>query len=225
MKILSNIPVKFNTPDLLSRLHIEPNSEDADEFGKLVETVSSIANPKAMFDVCYIEDRTDNTVSVGGATFTSRALRINTDKVEMVFPFVATCGAEFDRIDILRDEMLKQYWLDELKAAALCAAHNYLSSHLKERYALPGTASMSPGSGDSDVWHIEQQRILFSLLGDAEKAVGVRLTDTCLMIPNKSISGIAYPSEVTFETCRLCHRKQCCGRKAPFDKVLFERMT
>ena len=36
--------------------------------------------------------------------------------------------------------------------------------------------------------------------------IGVTLTDTFLMLPNKTVSGIFYPTEVDFVTCQLCHR-------------------
>ena len=77
---------------------------------------------------------------------------------------------------------------------------------------------MSPGSGDAVIWPIEQQRNLFALLGDGSQQIGVQLTDSCLMIPNKSVSGIRYPTEIDFHTCQVCHREDCPGRIAPFDE-------
>ncbi len=225
MNTLSRIPVKFEHDKLLSRLHIEPGSQDANDLAALIELVSKSANPKAVFDVCYVGARTDDTVAIAESVFTSRTLRVNLDKVERLFPFVATCGAEFDRISIPNNDIVQQYWLDELKATALRAAHDHLFSHLKKTFGLHKVTSMSPGSGDLEVWPIEQQKILFTLLGDVEAAAGVHLTDSCLMIPNKTISGIAYPAKITFETCRLCHRQNCPGRLAPLDERLYENIN
>ncbi len=225
MNTLAQIPVKFEHDKLLPKLRIEPGSQDADDLAALIELVSKSANPKAVFDVCYVGARTGDTVAVAESVFTSRTLRVNLDKVERVFPFVATCGAEFDCVSIPDDDIVKQYWLDELKATALCAARDHLFTHLKKTFGLHKVTSMSPGSGDLEVWPIEQQKILFALLGDVEAAAGVRLTDTCLMIPNKTISGIAYPAEITFETCRLCHRQNCPGRLAPLDEKLYKSIN
>ena len=44
-------------------------------------------------------------------------------------------------------------------------------------------------------WPIEEQQPLFRLLGDTERAVGVRLTDSMLMVPTKSVSGICVAIE------------------------------
>jgi hypothetical protein len=84
---------------------------------------------------------------------------------------------------------------------------------------------MNPGSGDANVWPIEQQKELFSLFGDVENLIGVRLTDSFLMVPNKSVSGICFPTEINFQSCQLCHRMNCNGRKAPFDRKLWESVN
>jgi hypothetical protein len=44
----------------------------------------------------------------------------------------------------------------------------------------------------------------------------VRLTESMLMIPRKSVSGIFFPSEEGFVACQLCERENCPSRKAPF---------
>ncbi|MBE0616995.1 MAG: hypothetical protein IH608_03570 [Proteobacteria bacterium] len=47
--------------------------------------------------------------------------------------------------------------------------------------------------------------------------MGVRLTDSFLMIPRKSLSGLIFPSERPFVSCRLCDRRDCPGRQVPYD--------
>ena len=79
---------------------------------------------------------------------------------------------------------------------------------------------MAPGSLAD--WPITQQQQLFSLFGDVEAKIGVRLTDSFLMLPMKSVSGVYFPTETSFESCRLCPRKVCPGRRAPYDPKLWE---
>jgi hypothetical protein len=50
----------------------------------------------------------------------------------------------------------------------------------------------------------------------------VELTDSFLMIPNKTVSGIYFPTERDFRTCQVCHREKCPNRRAPFDQTLWE---
>ncbi len=158
----------------------------------------------------------------GRARFVSKVLRANLDEVERVFPYVATCGQELDAISIESDDIFGQFCRDTLKEMALHAAMSHLVTHLKEAYARETLASTNPGSGDINVWPIEQQRELFAFFGDVPESIGVVLTDSCLMVPNKSVSGLFYPSEDGFQSCQLCHREKCPGRRAPFDPHLWE---
>jgi len=47
----------------------------------------------------------------------------------------------------------------------------------------------------------------------------VRLTESLLMIPRKSASGIYFPTEVSFSSCQLCPRERCDNRKAGYDEA------
>jgi len=80
---------------------------------------------------------------------------------------------------------------------------------------------MAPGSLVD--WPIEEQAPLFKLLGDVENSIGVKLTDSLLMLPAKSISGIYFPTEVSFFSCQLCPRQRCESRKAKYDPGLAEQ--
>jgi hypothetical protein len=112
-------------------------------------------------------------------------------------------------------DVLEQYYLEAMADLALNQLHRDLGRRLESRFGFSQLSAMSPGSLSS--WPIDQQRQLFDLLGDTEVAVGVRLTDSCLMVPRKSISGIFFPTERKFFSCQLCPRVQCVGRKAPYD--------
>ena len=222
MEILTNIPFELDFAALAEPLRVEPDTPDAEQLADLIAQARTVGKPKATHAEAYIEGRTDETVTIGTETFTSRVLCKNLDGIGRVFAYVATCGVELDRIELPADDLLQQYWLDTIKATLLKSATTYLNEHLVKRYALGKTASMAPGSGDVTVWPIEQQRQLFALLGDVEGAIGVKLTESCLMLPNKSLSGIKFATEVDFRSCQLCHRPQCPDRSAAFDQELWD---
>ena len=222
MEILTNIPVELDPEALMKTAHVEPDSQDAADFGTLISDAREIARPKALFRECYVEARGKRTVTIDGVTFTSGALRMNLDKVERVFPYVATCGRELDQISFDREDILKQFWLDTIKATVLGIGIRHLNEYVDGKYALTKTVTMKPGAGDVTVWSIEQQKDLFALLGDVNGAIGVELTDSCLMVPNKSVSGIRFQTDVDFKTCQLCRREKCPSRTAPFDQELWE---
>jgi predicted transcriptional regulator len=80
---------------------------------------------------------------------------------------------------------------------------------------------MNPGSLTD--WPLREQRALFSLLGDVQATVGVELTNSLLMVPTKSVSGIFFPAEESFASCQLCPREACPNRRAPYDPELYDR--
>jgi len=89
---------------------------------------------------------------------------------------------------------------------------------LKRHFGLVQLSRMSPGSLKD--WPVTEQSPFFSLFGNVEELIGVTLTESMLMIPRKSISGIFFPTEVMFFSCQLCPRKGCPARKAPYDETL-----
>jgi len=222
MELLNDIAFQLDVDTLLARLHIDKESEDAKDIQHLVDHVAPLIKPKAIYEVSYIQYKGCDTVNIGGVAFTSRVLRVNLDKIERVFPYIATCGRELEKTVAATDDFMRRFWLDTIKEMALEAGRKYLSNYLKRRYALGQMSSMSPGAGSQDLWPIEQQKQLFSIFGNVEDLIGVKLTDSFLMIPNKSLSGIYFPTEIKFESCQLCPRKGCPARRAPYDKKLLE---
>jgi len=220
MEILSNIPVELATRDVLARLRVPEGSEDEKRARELIARVLEKANPKAIYDLCYVEEKGSRTVEIGGVVFESRVLRVNLDKAHRVFPYIATCGRELDDVPGVAGDPLLEYWLEELKVMALGAARTYLQEHIDAKYKPGKMSAMAPGSLAD--WPITQQEQLFSLFGDVEAKIGVRLTDSFLMLPLKSVSGVCFPTETSFESCRLCPRKVCPGRCAPYDPDLWE---
>jgi len=222
MEILDDVPVELDIDTLLARLRIDRESKIARDILDLIDNVAPVIRPKAIYEVSFIQNRDYDTVEIGGVTFKSRVLRVNLDKVERVFPYIATCGREVDEIATPSGDLLRQFWMDSIKEMALDAIRKYLVNHLKERYALEELSKMSPGEGSQDLWPIEEQRQLFSIFADVEDLIGVTLTDSLLMIPIKSVSGIYFSTEIRFESCQLCPREVCQRRMAPYDKNLLE---
>jgi len=221
METLDHIPFAVDAEALLTSLRIPPESDRASEIRRMLAAAQPIARPKAVYDACFIEKKGDDRVEFGGATFTSRVLRVNLDGAGRVFPFVATCGRELADYAGSLDDMVLSFALDTVMVNALGAAIEFLRNHLRERYALGQTSVMNPGSLDD--WPLSEQGPLFSIFGDVRRHIGVELTDSFLMVPIKSVSGIIFPTEVRFESCQLCPREVCPGRRAKHDPALWEQ--
>jgi len=221
MEVLGEIPFSVDVDALLESLRIPAGSYRAREIRRAAREAQKVARPKAVYDACFVEKKGDDTVAFGGATFNSRVLRVNLDEAERVFPFVATCGRELADHAAGVDDVLVSFALDMVMQRALHSAVTFLRNHLEQRFALGQTATMNPGSLDD--WPLTEQRQLFSVFGDVKKLIGVELTDGFLMVPVKSVSGIIFPTEIRFESCQLCPREPCPGRRAKYDPSLWQR--
>lgn len=222
MEILKDMPVSLDAGRVLERMNIRKKRDDMEKsIQEIIELALPIAKPKAVYEVSYIDSKYDEAVDIGGIRFTSRVLRDNLEEANRVFPFVATCGKEIDNIDIPADEFMKCYFLDQIKEMILELAMSHLEEHLTRKFGLGQISEMEPGSLES--WPIDQQKELFSIFGNVEELIGVRLTDRYLMVPVKSVSGIYFPTEIKFESCQLCPREKCIGRKARYNPELAEK--
>lgn len=224
METLTSIPFALDAGEIGAQARVEPGSADAADLLALVELARKIGRPKAAYDVCFITGREGDAVRIGKTCFRSRTLARNLASAERVFPNVATCGREMDEGFPAKGDMLQEFWWDLIKTRLLFAANKYLDEHLHRRFRLGKAATMRPGSGDASVWPIQQQKDLFALLGDVEKEIGVHLTDSCLMVPNKTTSGLMYPTEKDFRSCEVCHRENCPSRHAPFNRKLWQEL-
>ncbi|MEE9365107.1 MAG: vitamin B12 dependent-methionine synthase activation domain-containing protein [Dehalococcoidales bacterium] len=227
MEVLNGIPIELRLEAVIKRMRLRKRSDSIlGHIREVLDIARPIAKPKAVFDVVYIENKNGDSMEIGGVEFKSRVLRINLDKVERVFPYVVTCGRELDEIDIPSTDFIKGYYLDQIKETAVVLARQYVEGYLKKRYALGQLSRMAPGAGAGDDWPITQQKELFSLFGGREKVeelIGVRLTDSFLMVPIKSVSGIFFPTEIRFESYQICPREQCIGRRAAYDPEVVKK--
>lgn len=220
MEILDPIPLDLNAKAMGEQLMVE-RTGSWEAFQSALDTARGIIAPKAAYAVHYVEARADNGVVIDDVYLESRVLRKNLEDVGRVFVYVATIGPSLEERADKMSDLLEKYYLDIIGNMALIQTRDYLEGLLRSRFGLGGLSFMSPGSLKD--WPIEAQRPLFSFLKGAEHSIGVRLTENCLMMPRKSVSGIYFPTERTFYNCQLCPKNRCGGRQAAYDKDLARR--
>ncbi len=214
MHILEQIPMDLPLDEIRRQLHLKKD-EHWDEVKNLIQTVLPDIQARAVYRVCYIDEKGGDIICIDGVCFLSQVLAKNLVTVERVFPFVVTIGHHYMAQVDTQEDLLVKYYLDVIANVALTTARKYLKKELQARYGLDGMSYMSPGSLPD--WPLEEQRSLFALFGDGKTPIGVSLNSRCLMIPAKSVSGIYFPTEVPFFSCQLCDRKDCPGRKVVYD--------
>ncbi|MHC4442597.1 MAG: vitamin B12 dependent-methionine synthase activation domain-containing protein [Planctomycetota bacterium] len=218
--ILQDIPLQLDIDQLIDKLCIADRPTDRETFTKLVHQARTIAHPKAMYKIAYIDSKTDDQVVIEGITLTSHILGVNLKDAHRVFPFVATCGRELYDWSQTIDDILERFWADTIMEEAVRTAFEECKQQIESHLQTGQTSFMEPGSLED--WPVKEQPGLFAILGNPLEAIGVELTDSCLMVPIKSLSGIRFCSEVYFENCQLCPHPKCPGRRSAYDPELLE---
>ena len=131
--------------------------------------------------------------------------------------FICTSGLEFEAYQQRLKEqgdMVRVFIADALGSVIAEKCADQMEKALQESIDKLGwkhTNRFSPGYCG---WHVSQQQLLFPLFQG--HTCGVKLTDSSLMIPIKSVSGIIGLGEKVRKleyTCGLCDFKQCYKRK------------
>jgi hypothetical protein len=120
----------------VKKLRIRKMNEDFEKIiRELFGMVRPIAKPKAVFEISRVGNKQGDSLEIGGVRFTSHVLRVNLDKLEVVFPYIVTCGSELDEIEIPEHELMKCYFLDQIKEVIVRSALGYLHDYIIENHA------------------------------------------------------------------------------------------
>jgi len=194
-------PIEFDPvrvdPDLILRLQKYRRLEAVapvvrDIARKMASLAETLLTPCGWMHTTVVEAvGPDGRVQVaGGVEFQSRSLaRLMQGATEVVL-VVLTIGPALERRaqELINDELLVEGLLLD---TAGWAAIDAMTKDLRQRMRVDAkgrgfkvTARMAPGFDD---WGLEQQRPLFAAFDGAD--LSVSLTEACVMLPRKSISG------------------------------------
>ena len=135
--------------------------------------------------------------------------------------FVCTSGIEYEEYQQrlkAQGDMVRVFIADALGSVIAEKCADQMEETLQESIDKLGwhhTNRFSPGYCG---WHVSQQQLLFPLFEG--HTCGVQLTDSSLMVPIKSVSGIIGIGKKVRKldyTCGLCDFQQCYKRKLKFS--------
>lgn len=218
MEILKDIPLFIEIRELVNRIRI--GNKVREQIKLLVEQANSLISAKAAYKVCFVDSRSEDGVTLDNMEFRSRVLRKHLDRVQRVFPYVVTIGHALEKRGQQCPDTVEKYYIDEIGNVAVVKARTYLENYLRGKYGMNKLSTMGPGQLKD--WPLQEQSKLFKLLGNVENAIGVSIGEHMFMSPLKSLSGIYFPTEVTFFTCQLCPREKCPSRRAEYNKKLVQ---
>jgi hypothetical protein len=192
-------------------------------FGDLI--AESILQCKSASSICCgfrilpvdIKSDAHDCVITGGQTFNcQKTVTAQLRYAEKIALFACTIGSEMETLSARyfeEGDAVKGHFVDIVASTAVEQVTDKLHNHIAETMThnnLKITNRFSPGYCG---WPVSEQLKLFSLL--PEKFCGITLTESALMIPKKSTSGIVgIGTNVKKEPyyCSTCTRKECTYR-------------
>jgi len=160
-----------------------------------------------------------DTIIEGPITFESKVIERLLKRCEKVAVFALTIGSYLEEMVAYLAEnglILQATVLDAIGSGAAEKLADYVEDRIRKMASIEGLVAsqrFSPGYCD---WEVSQQKMVFQALnGDT---AGIRLTESLLMIPRKSVSGIigiGLPNRniENYNPCHTCNKKDCPGRR------------
>lgn len=215
-KLVSEFDFKLTREDVLKGQGIDParaSNRLYESAESVLEEAHLLLEPAALYAVTRVTEFNHQSIKFEGGTFEG--------------PLVAKAMAGAEHLNIaactigkgLEDAVGKMMSENPIKAVALdgagIAAIRKVSQTVediisKEACEIETSLGMRAQPGQEG-WPIEQQRELFSILPGDE--IGISLTESCLMIPRKSVSfviprGKGLSSSVV--PCDFCSKRNRC---------------
>lgn len=176
------------------------------------------AQPRSLGREYPLMLREDNMIDAGVFCTKSRNLSRNLKDCDRIIVFAATLGTGADHL-IGRYNRLQMSKAVVMQAAATAMIEEYcdqVCGKMKAEYETKGDylrPRFSPGYGD---FPLDCQSRLLDCL-EAGKRIGIKLTDSLLMMPSKSVTAVMgisrKPYRCDVKGCEACGKLDCAYRR------------
>ena len=196
----------------------EPDQRTADRVEEALAELEKNVTPRYRVREWPLTVTEEGEIDGGCFQTVSAALSKNLKECTRLLTFAATLGPGADYLirRYERLEMSRAVIVQAASAAMIEAYCDRVCSVIKEQYEADGwylRPRFSPGYGD---FPLECQTPLLSGL-EAGKHLGIRLTDSLLMVPSKSVSAVMglsrKPCRCEVKGCEACEKTECSYRR------------
>ncbi len=197
-----------------------PRSSISSLIDEEIDDAYELIQPSCFYQLMDIKRvRRPRVILEDSLTITSEVLSRVLGHCHRVAIFLTTIGQGLENkvAELMAEgQMLKATVFDAVGSEAAEKTVCYLQERIGELANSDGsetTLCYSPGYCD---WDITQQRVLFQAMNSAPLTVD--LTEECLMVPRKSVSGIIglgrfQKRGVRYSPCRHCTQMDCPSRR------------
>lgn len=180
--------------------------------------LKSILQPYCSYVIITGKEINMDQIQIDGLLFTpGRIITHSLTNAEYYVIFAVTLGEDFDNYSNQlkrKGEIVNVFVADSIGSIIAEACVSFLKDQLEMEFSSKNmkiTNSYSPGYCD---WKLTEQKKIFQLLSQVDTKI--HLTDSCLMMPIKSVTGIiAVGKDVKKKSygCDICKMPNCVKRK------------
>jgi len=197
----------------------EPSARIESLISDYIENTCHLTEPLYSYVVKRISSVQGSRVVIeGSVTFQSEVIARLLEQCEKVAVFLVTIGGHLEETvnQLAADGLVLQAAvLDTIGSSVVETVTDFVQERISEDARTQGlciSRRFSPGYCD---WDISEQKMVFRAMnGDY---AGIRLTEQCLMLPQKSISGIIGIGPCNkvenYNPCKTCDKQDCVGRR------------
>ena len=201
---------------LLTALKLDEDDEYIEEIENLLREAIEIAKPTAIYTILKPE-LFEGKIKLNGIQIDEPFVFQMLSECNTVIPYIASCGKEIDEWSKTFTDFFDQFVADTLKILCLGCAREKLTEEVKNKHFTDEEkhiSTLNPGSLEE--WPLTGQIPLFDIIGEVKEKIGVSLSDSLLMSPTKSVSGIMFQTKEEYHNCQLCQKQNCPGRRAEY---------
>ncbi len=216
MHEVTEFDFKLSVNDVLKGQGIDPEraSERLHETAEsVIEEAHSLIKPAAIYAVAEVLDFEHRTIRFEGGHFEGGLVAKALVGAEHLYIALCTIGDALEKRveEMMSENPVKAIALDGAGISALRHVSNTVEDVISaDACNLKMDLGMRAQPGQEG-WPIEQQRQVFSVL-PAEK-IGLRLTESCLMLPRKSVSFVIPRGKDLVNgvsPCDFCSKRNRC---------------
>ncbi|WP_125114538.1 vitamin B12 dependent-methionine synthase activation domain-containing protein [Agathobaculum sp. Marseille-P7918] len=196
----------------------QPDEAVQQSLDRCADELQNVVAPKSVFQAFPLTHPVEGTMKLADVFIHSKNLSRTLKGCTSVYLMAATLGIDVDRL-IARASAVRMsdaVMYQAIAAAmieAYCDEVNEVLRQEAERVGLYCRPRFSPGYGD---FRIEHQRD-FSRLLNTPKKIGLTVTESCLLVPIKSVTAVIglsnSPQPCHRKGCEECDKKDCAFRR------------
>ncbi|HPU00823.1 MAG: hypothetical protein GX890_00665 [Firmicutes bacterium] len=215
-ELVTDLQVKLDLEQALRGQGVDPAKASA-LITRVAESVLDEANallkPAAIYGWLPVEDFQHERITFPGGSFSGPLVARAFAGASRLYLALCTIGPDLEKrvAELMAGDMMQAMALDGAGTAAVSEVSRQVRERIAASAEKEGLSAGMHANPGQEGWPIEQQRIIFSLV-PAEK-IGMRLTESCLMLPRKSVSfviGCGEKMSAGNVPCDFCSKRDRC---------------